>query len=95
MNSFQRILDADITSKKIFEMFSQLTNAAVNLAKEYPDQMKLPTVSLNWTEKDKIPEGTLIPVLTFEMIPFDAENMRDHKESKPENIAGGASDEQS
>lgn len=83
LESFQRIIDADITSKNITELFMQLTNAAVNLAKEYPDEMelKLPTVSLNWTEKDEIPEGTLVPVLTFEMIPFDAESMRDYKES--------------
>lgn len=78
LESFQRIIDADITSKNITEMFMQLTNAAVNLAEEYPDELesKLPSVSLNWTENDEIPEGTLIPVLTFEMIPFDAESMR-------------------
>lgn len=73
MNSFQRIMDADISSKKIFEMFSQLTNAAVNLAKEYPDEVDIPSVSLNWTETDEIPEGTLIPVLTFQMVPFTPE----------------------
>lgn len=83
LQSFQRILDADITSKNITEMFMQLTSAAVNLAKEYPAELKdkLPTVSLNWTESDEIPEGTLIPVLTFEMIPYNAESMRDHKGS--------------
>lgn len=71
--SFQRILDANITSKKIFEMFSQLTNATINLAKEYPEQVDLPTVSLNWTETDEIEEGTLIPVLSFAMVPFNSE----------------------
>lgn len=91
MNSFQRIIDANITSKNIMEMFAQLTNATVNLAKVYPEGFgdKLPTVSLNWTEKDEIPEGTLIPVLTFEMIPFDAESMRDHKNSGPTEIQEG------
>lgn len=73
MESFQRIMDADISSKKIFEMFSQLTNAAVNLAREYPNEIDLPTVSLNWTETDDIIEGTLIPVLTFQMVPFTSE----------------------
>lgn len=72
LESFQRIMDADITSKNIMEMFVGLTNAAVNLAKEYPDEIDLPTVSLNWTENDDIPEGTLIPVLTFQMVPFDS-----------------------
>lgn len=80
--SFQRISDAEITSKKIVEMFMQLTNAAVNLAKEYPDEIDLPTVSLNWTEDDKIPEGTLIPVLTFCMIPFTSEMRGDSCEDK-------------
>lgn len=72
LESFQRISDAEISSKNITEMFMQLTNAAVNLAKEHPDEVDIPSVSLNWTEQDEIPEGTLIPVLTFQMIPFDS-----------------------
>lgn len=75
MESFQRIIDADITSKNIVTMFMQLTQAYVNLAKEHPEELKdkLPTVSLNWTEADEIPEGTLIPVLTFQVLPFTPE----------------------
>ena len=90
MESFQRILDAEITSQSITEMFMQLTNAAVNLAKEHPEELKdkRALVSLNWTEEDDIPDGTLIPVLTFEMVPFDHETMQPFKEPHPEDNDG-------